>query len=88
MLAIQYALESDVDTVFIITSGWRHMARYETKEELAEYLKDMRWTEKNEKEWVAAVGKAQTWLKEENEKRKAKGIPQRVIRSIHEVVAS
>jgi|UniRef100_UPI00378427B5 hypothetical protein len=86
MLAIQYALESDVDTVFIITSGWRHMARYETKEELAEYLKDMRWTEKNEKEWVAAVGKAQTWLKEENDKRKAKGIPQRVIRSIHEVV--
>ncbi len=87
MLAIQYALESDVDTVFIITSGWRHMARYETKEELAEYLKDMRWTEKNEKEWVAAVGKAQTWLKEENDKRKAKGIPQRVIRGIHEVVA-
>lgn len=86
MLAIQYALESDVDTVFIITSGWRHMARYETKEELAEYLKDMRWTEKNEKEWQEAVVKAQTWLKEENEKRKAKGIPQRVIRSIHEVV--
>ena len=86
MLAIQYALESDVDTVFIITSGWRHMARYETKEELAEYLKDMRWTDKNEKEWQEAVVKAQTWLKEENDKRKAKGIPQRVIRSIHEVV--
>ncbi len=87
MLAIQYALESDVDTVFIMTSGWRHMARYETKEELAEYLKDMRWTDKNEKEWQEAVVKAQAWLKEENDKRKAKGIPQRVIRSIHEIVA-
>ncbi|MCB1274975.1 MAG: hypothetical protein KDL09_00275 [Prosthecobacter sp.] len=86
MLAIQYALESDVDTVFIITSGWRHMARYETKEELAAYLKEMRWTEKNEKEWQEAVVKATAWLKEENEKRKAKGIPQRVIRSIHEIV--
>lgn len=87
MLAIQYALESDVDTVFIMTSGWRHMARYETKEELAEYLKDVRWTDKNEEEWREAVAKAQTWLKEENEKRKAKGIPQRVVRSIHEIVA-
>jgi len=87
MLAIQYALESDVDTVFIITSGWRHMARYETKEELDAYLKEMRWTEKNEKEWQEAVLKAQAWLKEENEKRKAKGVPQRVIRSIHEVIA-
>lgn len=87
MLAIQYALESDVDTVFIITSGWRHMARYETKEELAAYLKEMRWTEKNEKEWQEAVVKATAWLKEENDKRKAKGIPQRVIRSIHEIIA-
>lgn len=86
MLAIQYALESDVDTVFIITSGWRHMARYETKEELAEYLKEVRWTAREEKAWLEAVAKAQAWLKEENEKRKAKGIPQRVIRGIHEVV--
>jgi len=87
MLAIQYALESDVDTVFIITSGWRHMARYETKAELDVYLKEMRWTDKNEKEWLEAVAKANAWLKEENEKRKAKGVPQRVIRSIHEVIA-
>lgn len=86
MLAIQYALESDVDTVFIITSGWRHMARYETKEELAAYLKEVRWTERDEKAWLEAVAKAQAWLKEENEKRKAKGIPQRVIRGIHEIV--
>lgn len=86
MLAIQYALESDVDTVFIITSGWRHMARYETKEELAAYLKEMRWTEKNEKEWQEAVAQATAWLKEENDKRKAKGVPQRVIRSIGEIV--
>lgn len=87
MLAIQYALESDVDTVFIITSGWRHMARWETKEEYEKYLKDVRWTERDEKAWLEAVAKAQAWLKEENEKRKAKGIPQRVIRSIGEIVA-
>lgn len=87
MLAIQYALESDVDTVFIITSGWRHMARWETKEEYVKYLKEVRWTDRDEKEWQAAVTKATEWLKKENDQRKAKGIPQRVIRSIHEVVS-
>jgi hypothetical protein len=87
MLAIQYALESDVDTVFIITSGWRHMARWETKEEYVKYLKEARWSDREEKEWLAAVAKATEWLKKENDQRKAKGIPQRVIRSIGEVIA-
>ncbi|MDZ4405575.1 hypothetical protein [Prosthecobacter sp.] len=87
MLAIQYALESDVDTVFIITSGWRHMARWETKEEYEKYLKDVRWTDRDEKAWVEAVTKANAWLKKENEERKAKGVPQRVIRSMGEIIA-
>lgn len=86
MLAIQYALESDVDTVFIITSGWRHMGKFETREEYEKYLKDVRWTDKDEAAWVAAVAEANAWLKKENENRRAKGVPQRVIRSIHEII--
>lgn len=86
MLAIQYALESECDTVFIMTSGWRHMRKYDTPEEMEAYYKKMRWTDKDEEKWVEAVAESQAWLKEENEKRKAKGIPQRVIRDIHEIV--
>ena len=87
MLAIQYALESECDTAFIMTSGWRHMRKYDTPEEMEKYYKQVRWTDRNEKEWQEAVVKAQAWLKKENEARKEKGIPQRVIRGIHEIVA-
>ena len=87
MLAIQYALESDVDTVFIITSGWRHMSAFENQEEIDAFLKKQRWGEKEEREWLAAVKQAQEWLIKENAARKAKGVPERVIRSIHEVVS-
>ncbi|MCP5560424.1 MAG: hypothetical protein H7A55_22015 [Verrucomicrobiaceae bacterium] len=86
MLAIQYALESDVDTVFIITSGWRHMGKFENREEYEKYLKDVKWGPKEEAAWVAAVAEANAWLKKENQDRLAKGVPQRVIRSIHEIV--
>ena len=86
MLAIQYALESECDTVFIMTSGWRHMRKYDTPEEMAAYYKSVRWTDKNEEEWQEAVVEAKAWLAKENEQRKAKGIPQRVIRDIHEIV--
>ena len=86
MLAIQYALESECDTVFIMTSGWRHMRKYDTPEEMEAYYKKVRWTDKDEEKWVEAVAESQAWLKEENEKRKAKGVPQRVIRDIHEIV--
>lgn len=86
MLAVQYALESECDTVFIMTSGWRHMRKYDTPEEMAAYYKKVRWTERDEKKWQEAVVEARDWLNKENAKRKEKGIPQRVIRDIHEIV--
>lgn len=87
MLAIQYALESECDTAFIMTSGWRHMRKYDTPEEMEAYYRRVRWTDRDEKKWQEAVVEAQAWLKKENEARKAKGIPQRVVRGIHEIVA-
>ena len=86
MLAIQYALESDVDTVFIITSGWRWMSAFENQEEIDKYLKEQRWGEKEEKAWQAAIKEAQAWLAKENAARKAKGVPERVVRSMNEII--
>ncbi|MDZ4403685.1 hypothetical protein [Prosthecobacter sp.] len=85
--AIQYALESDVDAVFIIASGYRSMVIPSdmTKEEREKELKRLRWTEKDALAWQAAVKKGQDWLAKENAARKAKGIPQRVIVNIGEV---
>lgn len=85
--AIQYALESDVDAVFIICSGYRSMTvpLDLTPEEKAKEIKRLKWTEKDQLAWNEAVKKGQEWLKKENAARKAKGVPERVIISISEV---
>jgi hypothetical protein len=83
--AIQFALETDVDAVFIICSGYRSMTIPRTKEDREELLKKMRWTEKDSQAWQEAIKKGQDWLAKENAARKAKGIPQRVIVNIGEV---
>lgn len=83
--AIQYALETDVDAVFIIASGWRSMETPRTKEEMEKIRKQMRWTEKDDIAWREAIKKGQEWLKKENAARKAKGVPERVIVNIGEV---
>lgn len=83
--AIQFALETDVDAVFIITSGYRSMTTPRDPDEMAKLLKQMKWTDKDDKAWAEAVKKGQEWLKRENAARKAKGIPERVIINIGEV---
>lgn len=83
--AIQYALEIDVDAVFIILSGYRSMETPRTKEEMEKLLKQMNWTEKDDIAWREAVKKGYDWLAKENAARKAKGIPERVIVHIGEV---
>lgn len=83
--AIQYAIECDVDAVFIILSGYRSMETPRTKEEMDKLLKQMNWTEKDDIAWREAVKKGQEWLARENAARKAKGIPERVIVNIGEV---
>jgi hypothetical protein len=83
--AIQFALETDVDAVFIITSGFRSMTTPRDPAEMAKLLKQMKWTDKDDQAWAAAVKKGQDWLKQENAARKAKGVPERVIISIGEV---
>ena len=83
--AIQYALEIDVDAVFVVTSGYRSMEVPRTKEEREKILKKMRWTEKDDIAWRDAIKKGQDWLNKENAARRAKGIPERVIINIGEV---
>lgn len=85
--AIQYALETDVDSVFIICSGYRSMTvpLNLTPEEKAKEIKRLKWTDKDQQAWNEAVKKGQDWLKKENAARKAKGVPERVIINISEV---
>ncbi|MCB1076779.1 MAG: hypothetical protein KDM64_03025 [Verrucomicrobiae bacterium] len=85
--ALQRALEMDVNTVFLLTSGWVHFHKPLEGRELEKFYRDYKWTEKDEEIWVAAVKRAQAWLDKENAARRAKGVPQRVIRDWHEIVA-
>ena len=83
--AIQYALECDVDAVFVVSSGYRSMEIPRTKEEREKILKEMKWTEKDDIAWREAIKKGQDWLAKENASRKSKGVPERVIVNIGEV---
>lgn len=83
--AIQCAMELDVDTVFLICSGYRGMWVPRDPEEYEKLLKKMRWTEKDDQALAEANEKARAWLKNENEKRKEKGIPERVIINLGQI---
>jgi hypothetical protein len=84
--AIQCALELDVDNVFIICSGYRGMWVPRDPEEYERLLKRMRWTEKDDKALADAHKEARDWLNKENEKRREKGIPERVVISLNEIM--
>ncbi len=84
--ALQRTLEMDVNTVFLLTSGWVHLHKPMDERELEKYYREQKWGEKEEEAWVAAVKRAQAWLDKENAARRSKGVPQRVIRDWHELV--
>ncbi|MCB1236184.1 MAG: tetratricopeptide repeat protein [Verrucomicrobiae bacterium] len=84
--ALQRSLEMDVNTVFLLTSGWVHIHKPLDERELEKFYRDYKWGEKEEAAWIDAVKKAQAWLDKENAARRAKGVPQRVIRDWHEIV--
>lgn len=83
--AIQYALETDVDAVFVVSSGYRSMEVPRTPEERAKILKQLRWTDKDDQAWRDAIKKGQDWLNKENAARRTQGVPERVIVNIGEV---
>ncbi len=85
--AMQRALEMDVSTVFCMTSGWVHLHNPLSERELEIWLRRNKWTEKEEKEWNDGLAKAKAWLEKENAARREKGVPQRVIRDWHEILA-
>lgn len=84
--ALQRTLEMDVNTVFLLTSGWVHLHKPLEERELEKFYRDYKWGEKEEQAWVAAVKRAQEWLEKENAARREKGVPQRVLRDWHELV--
>ncbi len=85
--AMQRALEMDVNTMFVLTSGWIHHHKPMEKREYDKWMRKKGWGKKEEEEWIGALAKAKTWLSKENATRVKKGVPQRVIRDWHEVVA-
>ncbi len=85
--AMQRALEMDVNTMFVLTSGWIHHSKPMEKREYDKWMRKQGWGKREEEAWVDALVKAKEWLEKENASRKEKGIPQRVIRDWHEVVA-
>jgi len=85
--AMQRALEMDCSTIFCMTSGWVHLHNPLSERELAIWYRRNKWTSKEEKEWNEGIAKAKAWLEKENAARREKGIPQRVIRDWHEIMA-
>jgi hypothetical protein len=85
--AMQRALEMDVNTMFVLTSGWIHHHKPMEQREYDKWMRKQDWGKKEEEEWLDALVKAKAWLSKENATRKEKGVPQRVIRDWHEIVA-
>lgn len=85
--AVQRAMEMDVNTMFLLTSGWVHLHKPLDEREMEKFYRQHNWGEKEELEWAKGVQRAQAWLQKENAARVKQGVPQRVIRSWHEIVA-
>ncbi len=86
--AIQAAFEMDVNAVFVICSGWRNYSKSYSKEEREKFEKktEREWGPKEQEAWNKATAKAKDWLKKENQKRKEKGIPPKVVASMGGII--
>lgn len=84
--AVQIAMEQGSDSINILVAGWQHHGRSMTAEEREKYYKEQGWDDKKKVIWDAAVVRAREWLKNENEKRKKAGQPERVVQWIGTVV--
>lgn len=84
--ALQVAMEQGCDAIFIMTSWWGWYRKGMSESELQRWYKQQGWGEKEETAWQEAVVKARAWLQKENEARRSRGQPERVIGSIAEIV--
>ncbi len=96
--AIQLALEQDVDAVFCITSGWREMSRRLSPEDQArleeaqqrrrEAINGMELTydEREVEAWKEAQEKAREWLRRENQARRERGLPPKVVLNMGPII--
>ncbi len=83
--AVQVAMEQGCDAIFLMTSWWGWYRRGMDEAELARWYRSRGWGDKEEAAWVDAVAKAREWLNKENEARRKRGQPERVIGSIGEI---
>jgi hypothetical protein len=70
------AMKQQADSIYILTEGWGAL-HYVT--EVYEQRKN--WSESDQKKWEAAVVKAKAMLAEENQQRREKGLPPKVMSS-------
>ncbi|MEI6891516.1 MAG: hypothetical protein V5783_05015 [Pontiella sp.] len=68
-----FAMQSQADVVFLLTCRWGNELRYKTG------TRERNWNESDQQKYRENVAKARALFKKENEERRAKGQPPRVI---------
>lgn len=85
--AIQISMEQGCDAIFLITPTWQWQGRsFESTEARVAWQKKQGWSDAKQVKWDEAVKIAQQWLKDENARRKAKGMEPKVVVWIGTVV--
>lgn len=86
--ALQIAMEQGADAIFLLVSAWQwHGVSFENDAERDRWYAARKWGPSEEEAWQKAVADARAWLAEENKARKARGVPERVVHSMHTLVA-
>lgn len=86
--SLQRALEDQADTVFLMVSGWNWHGMGLSEEEYKQWLlREHRWGEKEEAQWLKDVEAAKAELAKQNAERVKKGVPERVVHWIGTIVA-
>jgi len=75
------AMKQNADSIYVLTEGWGAL-HYVTET----YEKGRNWSESDQNKWDAAVKKARAMFAEENEQRREKGLPPKVMSSTWSMV--
>ncbi len=84
--ALQVAMEQGSDSINLMVASWQFHGRGLKGKELEDWYRDQDWGEEEEAAWNESVKKARAWLKNENEKRRKAGKPERVVVWIGSIV--
>ncbi len=92
--AIQKALEWQAESIFCIASGYRGLVKTPTPEEMEKYRAEMaanpgtpgEVSAAERRSWNEAVQRTREWLQRENDARREKGLPPKVVLNFNELV--